>query len=297
MLVSLAVAGWGFAIAALATALVLRARLELVAGAEHELRGPLTVLGLACEQLRCEPTGRRHAELLEPQLARLRSGLADLTAARQGRRSRDRPVPVELEGFARSALAGWRPALRRAGRGARVDWPAGRVEVVADRGRLAQALGNLLANAAEHGAGPLELRGRRLEGAVRVEVRNAARPRSVKRPLEVTSAKSAPELGSASRPRGERGRGLGIAARAAASAGGRLELERDGGEVVAALELPVTEGAASAERGGRPRRREKAEGAGDDRADVAAAEHRAGPAPAPRGAAPPPGGGSIPDAA
>ena len=42
-------------------------------------------------------------------------------------------------------------------------------------------------------------------------------------------------------PHGERGRGLDIAARAAASAGGRLDLVADGDEVVAALELPITE--------------------------------------------------------
>jgi len=215
------VAGWGVAILAVAVALSLRARLESVARAEHELRGPVTVLFLACERWGRDPAGRRHADALEVQLARLQAGLVDLDAAYRGRRARERPEPVELNRFARSAVDGWRPALRAAGRDARIDWTAGRARVVADRGRLAQALGNLLANAAEHGSGPLELRGRRVNGGVRVEVRNAP-------------SREPPLPG----PAAGRGRGLDIAARAAASAGGRVELESDGEAVVAALELP-----------------------------------------------------------
>ena len=66
------------------------------------------------------------------------------------------------------------PRCAAPGARCRFDWRAGPTQVVADRGRLAQALGNLLANAAEHGSGPLEVRGRRVPGAVRVEVRNGA---------------------------------------------------------------------------------------------------------------------------
>lgn len=214
-----ALGGWVVAAIAVAVAVSLRARLEAVARAEHELRGPATVLFLACERLRREPAGRKHAAAIEVQLARLRAGLGDLAAARRGRRAAERPEPVELNRFARAAVDGWAPSLRAAGRDARVDWRAGRARVVADRGRLAQALGNLLANAAEHGEGPIELRGRRVNGGIRVEVRNSAR---------------------AERPAGgeDRGRGLDIASRAAASAGGRLDVDRDGDDVVAVLELP-----------------------------------------------------------
>jgi hypothetical protein len=168
----------------------------------------------------CAASRRGHAAPLEVELARLRAGLADLGAARRGRAARAAPEQVDLGRFARSALDGWRPALREAGRPTRVDWTAGRARVVADRGRLAQALGNLVANAAEHGSGPLELRGRRVNGGVRIEVRNGA---------------SRPDP----RPPGpDRGRGLEIAGRAAASAGGLVDVTREGEEVVAALELP-----------------------------------------------------------
>ena len=219
----ISLAAWGAAAAAVLVALRLRARLEAVARAEHELRGPVTVLCLACERMRREPAARRHAQALELELARLRAGLADLAAARHGRVASGPREPVELNRIARSALAGWSPSLREAGRDVHVDWTAGSARVVVDRGRLAQALGNLVANAAEHGSGPLELRGRRVNGAVRVEVRNAA----------AAEGRWAPD--------GERGRGLDIAARAAASAGGRLDFVAEGDRVVAALELPIAE--------------------------------------------------------
>src|SRR3954466_2534056 len=105
------VAGW------LAAVVVrLRLRLELVARAEHELRGPLTAFALALEAGR---RGREVAEALEAELARARTALADLTAARCGRRSRSVPRRLELERLARSAAAAW---------GARVDWRADRGE-------------------------------------------------------------------------------------------------------------------------------------------------------------------------
>jgi signal transduction histidine kinase len=218
--------GWATALAALAAALLLRVRLERVARAEHELRGPATVLCMACERLRNDPAAQGHAEALEAELARLRAGLADLTAARTGRRRREPPATLELERLARSAVAGWQPALEAEGRSATVRWRAGRPRVTADRGRLAQALGNLVANAAEHGTGPVELRSRRAASAVRVEVRNGRRDVESSAPRE---------------SRHDRGRGLRIAALAAESAGGRLRVVPEPDQVVAALELPVEE--------------------------------------------------------
>jgi signal transduction histidine kinase len=208
-----ALGGWPLALAGFAAALVLRSRLERVARAEHELRGPATVISMACERLRRQPAARRQIAALDTELARLRAGLDDLTAARCGRRRAERPVRLDVERMAGNALAAWRPALAAAGREARIDWRAGEAPVRADSGRVAQALGNLLANAAEHGRGPVELRSRRVADALRLEVLNGT----------------------------GRGRGLAIVSDAAASAGGRLELVSGGEEVVAALELPLSE--------------------------------------------------------
>jgi signal transduction histidine kinase len=227
-----------------------RRRLELVARAEHELRGPATVLLLACERMRREPAARRHARALEVELERLRAGLGELTAARGGGRPRASRAEVELGSFARTAADGWRAPLRAAGRDVRVEWRAGPVPLVADRGRLARVLGNLVANAAEHGDGPVELTGSRVEGAVRVEVRNAAavRPR-VGEGRGPASAAGAPVSGGRGHARG--GRGLAIARDAARDLGGRLSVEAADGVVTAALELPVADGGGmAAEDGG-----------------------------------------------
>jgi len=93
----------------------------------------------------------------------------------------------------------------------RLRWDAGPVAVRADRGRLAQAFSNLLANAIEHGSGRVDVHGTRVGDRVRVEVRD----------------------------QGPRGQGLGIAARAVEEAGGALEVERAEDGTTVAVELPL----------------------------------------------------------
>jgi signal transduction histidine kinase len=185
------VIGWAVAAALLIVVLRLRRRLELVARAEHELRGPLTAFGLVLSRV--------EAPALDAEFERAKAALADLTAARSGRRGAARPRPVDLEGLVRSASEVW---------GAQVEWRAGPARVIADPGRLAQAIGNLLANAAEHGGGPVRVRARRSGTRVRVNVVNP-----------------------------ERGRGLAIARSAAEDAGAQLALERSEGEFSATLDL------------------------------------------------------------
>lgn len=213
----------------------LRRRLEHAACAEHELRGPLAAVALAVEQVRQGRSGPELAAVMEAQLDRFRAGLADLAGAGSEASEQTGAEAVALERVARSTTSGWRPVAERAGRGLRLDWRAGPVTVPADRGRLAQALGNLLSNAVEHGDGDVLVRGRRVAGAVRIEVANA-----------VADDPGAPSIGSRRGPwsfrrrAGQtRGRGLAIAARAARASGGRLEIARAPGGVMAALELPV----------------------------------------------------------
>jgi two-component sensor histidine kinase len=93
-----------------------------------------------------------------------------------------------------------------------------------EAGRLAQVLGNLIANAAEHGVGPVDVRASRDRGRVRVEIRNRDRPRELD---EVAERRAA-----------GRGRGLAIAERAARELGGRLAVASRDGETRAELELP-----------------------------------------------------------
>jgi signal transduction histidine kinase len=221
------------ALACLAVGLValraLRRRLELVARAEHELRGPATALGLACQRMRRDSAAAaRHAVVLEAQLERLRAGLEDLAAARRGRRGAGGPVaPVELDPFVRAAVEPWRALLRRCS----VDWSAGAVTVLADRGRLAQAIGNVLANSAEHGAGELDVRTRRVPGGIRLEFRNGNR--QLGRPAEGAELVPAERVG-----RADRGKGVAIASRAARDLGGRLLVDVQPAQTLAVLDLP-----------------------------------------------------------
>lgn len=226
MSVALAVALAGWAVAAvLAVAWVRsRRRLELVARAAHELRGPATVIGLGVAALSREPGGLRRALALEPQLDRLAAGLADLDAARTGRRAAARPAALPLERVLRGTAAGWGPVARFAGRRLRFRWDGAPAVVSADRGRLAQVLGNLVSNAIEHGSGPVEVSGRRAGPRALVEVRDAG------------PAGPADEA-----RRADHGRGLRIAGEAVEEAGGTLTLERTPEGTLAAVELPLAE--------------------------------------------------------
>ena len=188
------------ALLACARVLVLQRRLELVARADHELRGPLTALLMAAE--RGLPPGA--------ELARVRLGLEDLAAARSGRRVAAARERVDLFELTRAAARG----------AAAVDWDAGRTVVRTDPRRLTQALGNLLANAAEHGRGPVVVRGRRAGERVRIEV--------VDRGPGITERRR-------TRRRSGRGRGLLVADAAARDAGARLEAS---GHPV--IDIPIT---------------------------------------------------------
>jgi signal transduction histidine kinase len=209
--VTWAAAAVGWLLAAVAW-LALSKRRELVSDAEHELRGPVTALALVCERMRRTPGSTVNVAMVESQLVRLRLALDDLSAAQRGRRGGARLEPQELKPLALAVAGGVESEVR-------AEWEAGMPRVVADPARLAQALGNLLANADEHGEGPVGLRGRRVVGAVRIEVSNRAGDRPA--------------------PGERRGRGLRIARAAAASGGGRLDYRSDGGQVMAALELPL----------------------------------------------------------
>lgn len=195
-----ACAGWALAAA---LALGLRRRLSLVADAEHELRGAAAAIGLAADRVARTGATIGFSSLVRLQLDRMAAGLEDLAAAR---------------------------TPRGAGRATRL----GDAEV--DAGRLAQVLGNLIANATEHGVGSIDVRTSRPGGGVRIEIRNRNRPQELE---EATTARAE-----------GRGRGLAIAERAARELGGRLSVESRAGETRAELELPAPR------RGGAERRGE-----------------------------------------
>jgi signal transduction histidine kinase len=215
--------GW-LAAACLAVVVVrLRRRLELVARAEHELRGPLTAFYLALDAARGSSAGRRLAIVLDAELARARAGLADLAAARHGRRAVLARETVRVDRLLRSSGAAWDEAARAAGgRRVRVLWTAGLATVRGDRSRLAQAFGNVMSNAVEHGSGDVSVLARRTApDRLRIEVTNEAG-------LPAGDARD-----------DDRGRGLDIAADAAADAGGTLVTAVGPRRTTAILDLPL----------------------------------------------------------
>ena len=123
---------------------------------------------------------REPSPLAQLQIDRMRAALADLAQARGARSA----APADLEG-----------------------------------GRLAQVLANVIANAAEHGVGPVEVRARQEGSVATLELRNR-------------------EAGNEG-PGPGRGRGLLIARRAARELGGRVTVESEEGVTRTIVELPA----------------------------------------------------------
>jgi two-component system sensor histidine kinase MtrB len=209
-----------------------------VADVSHELRTPMTALvqeaGLLRDHLdRLPPDGRRVAELLVGDVARLRSLVDDLMEISRFDAEAEvaEDVEFDLAAFVRAIVAARLP-------GARERLPDGPLPVVLDRRRLERILGNLLDNAREHGGGA---------GEVSLDVAPAA--------IELVVADRGPGVdpdelprlferfhkADPSRSRGGSGLGLAIAREHAELLGGSLRAElRAGGGLRFVLILPVT---------------------------------------------------------
>jgi signal transduction histidine kinase len=234
-----AAAGWVVGAAAAACAVfawrLLAVRAELVARACHELRGPITAarLGLALgERVGALSADRLRAVDLE--LASAALALDDLAAAGRGAGGaaglRDRGHEFDLCKLLEDSVHAWRAnALGRAV-DIVLDCPGETIAIIGDRVRLAQATGNLIANALEHGCGDVVVRASTAGGAARVEF------------IDSGPGLPAPVATLARRPRrgrGSRGRGLAIALAIAVSHGGRLAAAPSDGGTRIVLELPL----------------------------------------------------------
>jgi signal transduction histidine kinase len=213
-----AAAGWALAAAALSAAVLVRRgqgrRLALVAEAAHELRGPLCAarLGLHALEGAAEPVARR-AAAVELELRRAGLALEDLQAAPRGRRTGERFEVLDAGALVAGAAAGWSTIARSHGARLRIERPGAPALVRADRLRLAQALSNLVANAAEHGGGEVRVRAAVERGRVRIEVADDGPGL----PAAITAVVAARRTAH-----GPRGHGLAIALRVAERHGGRL---------------------------------------------------------------------------
>jgi signal transduction histidine kinase len=205
---------------------------EAFARACHELRGSITAVRLGLElDAAAARTSSSRLRALRLELEKASLALDDLQGV--GIESRA-PAPVlsesvDLPLLLADAVELWRSAAARRGVQLRLRWSGPAVKILADRLRLAQATGNLIANALEHGEGDVEVRAQADAAGARIEVIDGGG--GLPAPVAQLSRR-------ARRGRGPRGRGLAITTAIAAAHGGRLGVRPSDRGARLVLELP-----------------------------------------------------------
>jgi signal transduction histidine kinase len=235
--IDLSLSGWlaasGAGVAAGAVWRVLAGRMESVARACHELRGPLTAarlgLQLGADAGELSPARLRAIDL---ELGRAALALEDLdTAGRRGAPAWRAFEPVDMRQLVADSVEARLAAAAAQGVELGASWSGRTPAVWGDRLRLAQAIGNLIANAIEHGGGVVSVQGQGEPGRVRIEV------------IDDGPGLPAPVSELARRPhggRGRRGRGLAIATAVITSHGGRLAAAPSARGARLVVELPAS---------------------------------------------------------
>ncbi|WP_203416818.1 PAS domain S-box protein [Jiangella ureilytica] len=154
---------------------------QFLAVTAHELRTPASVLGGTADTL-----SRHWSELSADDRTRLLHSMSSsavrlqrlvtdlLTTSRLDADSlRLRPAPTSLAVLVATAIETVRSTREGAGAGAVTAHLEPDVQVLADPGRLVQAIENLIGNALHHGAPPVEIRIGSARGVARVEVTDA----------------------------------------------------------------------------------------------------------------------------
>jgi signal transduction histidine kinase len=256
---TLELGGWVLAIGALAAAAIARYRMaslaEAVARTCHELRGPLTAVRLGLTlTFRSEQPADARLRAIELELGRAALALEDLAevwqrpvaAARAG--SMGSAERIDIGQLVADSVEAARASARAQGVELRLLEGGARPAVLGDRLRLAQAIGNLIANAVEHGGGVVEIGWSAGPATVSVEVVDEGP--GLPAPI-AELARRGPVLWSASRPGlsgrrrhragSRRGHGLAIASTVAAAHGGRLAAAPSDRGARLVLELPSAE--------------------------------------------------------
>jgi signal transduction histidine kinase len=260
---ALAVGGWLLVGCAAACALLVRhavaRRVEITARACHELRGPLTAARLGLQLVsRTGELSAARLRAIDLELGRAALALDDLTSVRDPGRLPGAVEVIDLAELLADSVEAWSGAAAAADVELALRWSGASAHVVGDRLRLAQAIGNLIANAIEHGAGgasearPVEVHGRAERAGARIEVSDhgPGLPASVaelarRRPRRRRGRRIGP---SARDGRGRnvvlggatvRGHGLAIALAIANGHGGRLSAAPSVHGARLVLELPA----------------------------------------------------------
>ena len=196
-----------------------RRRALRLARTVHEVRGALTVIGLGLELgVRAGRLPPERLAAIEQQVRRAGRALDTLDGDRSGRRE------ALAVGAAVRALTAVHPGVD-----VEVD---GEPQIDADPGRFAQVLGNLVANAVEHGIPPVRVRVTSEGALARIEVSDGGP--GLPAPLVTLAARS--------RPGRRRGHGLAIAVAAARADGGHIRSGPASTGARLVVEYPCTAG-------------------------------------------------------
>jgi two-component system OmpR family sensor kinase len=214
---------------------------SFIADASHELRTPLALLKAELELALRRPRSNeeleqalRSAAAETDRLTRLSEDLLVLARSDQGR------LPLRRGSVAASDLVStvatrFAPLAEANGRKIQVDAPDA-LRLTADLPRLEQALGNLVANALDHGAGSIRLRAASGDGTVELHVLDEGPgfpagflPHAFERFSRADEARSG----------GGAGLGLAIADVIARAHGGSVQVDNHAGGVDVWLSIPA----------------------------------------------------------
>jgi signal transduction histidine kinase len=197
-----------------------RRRRELLNRALHELRRPLQALVLQGSAGPAAGRGRDH-------LALALEALAGIDREVNGGEPPATRAVADARALASDAVRRWRGPAALEGRSLNLSWRANGTRLLCDEAAIARALDNLIANALEHGAGPIRVEGVERAGKLRLTVADG------------TAAGGPRPSPIARRQAGRRGHGLRIVAEVAAAHGGRFAACSHAAGASAVLELPV----------------------------------------------------------
>jgi signal transduction histidine kinase len=180
--------------------------------------------------LRGEKLSPARLRSIDLELGRAALAVEDLADPRTGARVYRHTEAVDVGALLADSVGAWSACAEGRKVTLEVRGTAESARVLGDRLRLAQATGNLLANAIEHGGGDVEVRARAEGTRVKIEVTDSG---------PGLPAPVAELARGAVRGNGTRGRGLAIASAIADSHGGRLAAApcESGARLV--LELPL----------------------------------------------------------
>jgi signal transduction histidine kinase len=157
-----------------------KAREDLLAVVSHDLRGPLSSINVAADamrdpQLKPDSLGR-YLDVIQRSVQRadrLIRDLLDAALIEAGRLTVD-PRPVKVKDLLDQVARDHELSAKQFNVAFQVEVDDGLDKVVADRDRLVQALGNLIANSLRHarGATPIELGACVVDGQVELSVRD-----------------------------------------------------------------------------------------------------------------------------